>query len=161
MGSVKWLGAVVVLFAGCAPRSPGVFASQFKPPDDVAVIRAAADHFLRVFDDLDWELFRTSWASEPSVFFPSDDAPERVSGRAAVEARFRRFFDEVRAGTPGPPYLHLKPRELRVEPYGDAALVTFMLGEPPGRVPRRTLLFVREDRTWKLAHLHGSAAGPP
>src|SRR3989304_5408871 len=113
MGSVKWLGAVVVLFAGCAPRSPGVLATQLKPPDDVAVIRAAADHFLRVFDDLDWELFRTCWASEPSVFGPSDDTPERVNGRTEVEAGFRRFFDEVRAETPGPPYLHLHPRELR------------------------------------------------
>jgi ketosteroid isomerase-like protein len=136
-------------------------------PDDLAQIRAAAEWFLRVFDNLDWESFRASWSSEPTVFFPFDDTPERVTGQAAVEARFRRFFDEVRARTSGPPYLHIKPRELRVEHYGDAGLVTFMLGqppvlgEPPGRVVRRTLLFIRENETWKLAHLHASAAGQP
>jgi hypothetical protein len=43
----------------------------------------------------------------------------------------------------------------------DAGLVTFMLGQPPGRLARRTLLFVREHETWKLAHLHASAAGQP
>jgi hypothetical protein len=130
-------------------------------PDDLAQIRAAAEWFLRVFDNLDWESFRTCWSSEPTVFFPFEDTPERVTGQVAVETRFRRFFDEVRARTSGPPYLHIKPRELRVEHYGDSGLVTFMLGQPPGRLGRRTLLFVREHETWKLAHLHASAAGQP
>jgi ketosteroid isomerase-like protein len=132
-------------------------------PNDLAQIQTAAKHFLGVFDNFEWEPFCASWASEPTVFFPFDDTPERVSGQAAVEARFRRFFDEVRARKSGPPYLHIQPRELRVQQYGDAGLVTFMLDQPPvlGGPPlaRRTLLFVREKETWKLAHLHASAAG--
>ncbi|MBI1731927.1 MAG: nuclear transport factor 2 family protein [Gammaproteobacteria bacterium] len=144
-----------------APLTRPVIADQTKAADDPAPIRAAAEQFLRVFDDLDWEPFRASWAAEPSVFFPFDDTPERVTGRAAVEARFRRLFDETRARTPGPPYLHLKPRELRVERYGDAGLVTFMLGGPGERIGRRTLFFVRENGTWKLAHLHASNVDQP
>lgn len=131
--------------------------------EDVMQIRSAAKGFLEAFDNLDRDRFRATWASNPTVFFPFDDTPERVDGKAAVEARFERFFDEVRATRPGPPYLHLEPRDLRVEAYGEAALVTFMLdrspvaGSPP--IGRRTLLFVREAGAWKLAHLHASVAG--
>ena len=136
-------------------------ADKTNSADNPVPIRAAAEQFLRVFDALDWEPFRASWAAEPSVFFPFDDTPERVEGRAAVEARFRRFFDETRANTPGPPYLHLAPRDLRVERFGDAGLVTFMLDGPGERIGRRTLLFVRENGVWKLAHLHASNVAQP
>ncbi len=81
---------------------------------DVEQIRAAAAHFVHVFDNLDWDAFRACWASEPSIFFPFDDTPERVSGKTAVESRWKRFFDEARASRSGPPYLHLDPRELQV-----------------------------------------------
>ena len=151
--------AVMAAFvAGAAFTIPPANA-QSMPAADLAPVRAAVARFLRAFDNLEWEPFRASWASEPSVFFPFDDTPERVTGREAVEARFRRFFDDVKARAPGPPYLHLNPRELSVERYGDAGLVTFMLGGPTGRMARRTLLFVREGDTWKLAHMHASIAG--
>jgi hypothetical protein len=48
-----------------------------------------------------------------------------------------------------------------VDRYGDVGLVTFMfegLPELQGQVARRTLVFVREHETWKLAHLHASLA---
>ena len=144
-----------------------VAASQVKAPEDLAGVRTAAERFLRALDDLDWEPFRASWASEPTVFFPFGDTPDRVTGRTAVEARWRRFFEETRAHRPGPPYLDLKPRDLRLERLGDVALVTFMLdglSTADGRqlpLQRRTLLFVWERETWKLAHLHGSAASQP
>jgi len=101
------------------------------------------------------------------VFFPFADTPDRVIGQVAVETRWRRFFDEVRAHRAGPPYLHLKPRDLRAERYGDVGLVTFMLdglSAAGGRqlpMQRRTLVFVREAETWKLAHLHASSAAQP
>jgi ketosteroid isomerase-like protein len=158
---VHWRCVAGVLIALVWLQFVPVVASQSKGKEELAAIQAAAEHFLQVFADLDWEPFRASWASEPTVFFPFDDTPERATGRAAVEARFRRFFDEVRKRTSGPPYLNLKPLELRVERFGDAGLVTFTLGQPPGRVSRRTLLFVRENNSWKLAHLHASAAGQP
>jgi len=154
------LSIVVVAFA-IAPLTNPVMADPSNAAADPAPVRAAAEQFLRVFDNLEWEAFRANWAAEPSVFFPFDDTPERVSGRAAVEARFRKFFDETRAHTPGPPYLHLQPRELRVERHGDAGLVTFMLGGPGKRIGRRTLLFVLENGAWKLVHLHASNIAQP
>lgn len=67
----------------------------------------------------------------------------------------------------GPQYFHLKPRELRVDRYGDVAVVTFMLdgvtGATGSKLPtlRRTLVFVLEQGNWKVAHFHGSTAGAP
>jgi ketosteroid isomerase-like protein len=131
------------------------------PSQDTEPVRVAAEHFLRVFDNLEWEQFRAVWAPEPTVFFPFDAVPERATGRAAVEATFQRFFDQTRATRPGPPYLHLNPRELLIERYGDTGIVTFMLGASGGRVGRRTLVFVRVKNEWKLVHLHASTAGQP
>jgi hypothetical protein len=36
-----------------------------------------------------------------------------------------------------------------------------MLGGPGERIGRRTLLFVIENGTWKLAHLHASNLAQP
>jgi hypothetical protein len=144
-----------------------VTPSQVKAPEDLAGVRAAAERFLCTLDDLDWATFQTSWSSDPTVFFPFGDTPDRVSGKTAVESRWRRFFEETRAHRPGPPYLHLKPRDLRLERLGDVGVVTFMLdglSTADGRplpLQRRTLLFVWERETWKLAHLHASAASQP
>ena len=119
--------------------------------EDASEIRAAAENF---FDDLDWERFAACWSSDPTVFVPGDDA--RLNGRAAVLTRFRRMFDQIPLRSSGPPYLHLKPRHLRIDRYGDAGLVTFTLGDPPGPIPLRSLLFVRESGAWKLAHAHAT-----
>lgn len=103
----------------------------------------------------------------PPSFFPFGDTPARVAGQVAVEARWRRFFEEVRARRPGSPYLHLKPLDLRVDRYRDVGLVTFVLDRPSsvdGRqlpLQRRTLLFVRQHDAWKLAHMHASGASQP
>jgi hypothetical protein len=137
-------------------------AVESKATEEVAGIRQAADRFLRALDDLDWERFRASWASEPTVFFPFADTPDRATGLLAVEERWRRFFEETRVRRSGPPYLNLKPRNIRTERYGDVGLVTFTLELTlDGRklpLQRRTLLFIREGNAWKLAHMHASGA---
>lgn len=154
--------ASVMLASGCTASRFSVPPVQSTPTDQAALV-AAAEHFLRVFDNLEFEPFEAAWSSSRSVFFPFRDTPERVEG-AAVGERFRQFFADVRSTRPGPPYLHLEPRELRAEVIGDAGLVTFMLGRAPGEVSRRTAFFARERGAWKLRHLHASnmpAAEPP
>ncbi|HSB41278.1 MAG TPA: nuclear transport factor 2 family protein, partial [Methylomirabilota bacterium] len=116
--------------AGCGGTRVGADVGDrlaVQVSEDVIGIHAAAERFLRALDDLDWDPFRASWASNPTVFFPFGDTPERVAGQAAVEARWRRFFEEARARRPGPPYLNLKPLDIRTERYGDVGLVTFTL----------------------------------
>lgn len=145
--------AMLMLCAGCAnagspPPAPA-------PPEAASEVRVAAEKFLVAFDNLEWEAFKASWAASPSVFFPFPDTPRRIDGKAEVERVFAAFFKDVRATTPGPPYLHLSPQELQVQVFGDSALVTFMLIREH-RVSRRSLLFVREAGEWKLAHMHAS-----
>jgi SnoaL-like protein len=173
MRHIKWVLAflyiaVVALFAvATAPAlaQTSVAASQSKAREDLVGIQAAAERFLRALDNLDWEPFRASWAAEPTVFFPFGDTPDRVTGQVVVEARWRRFFEEARSRRPGPPYLNLKPLDIRTERYGDVGLVTFTLELTVGgrQLPlqRRTLLFVREDDAWKLTHMHASGASQP
>jgi hypothetical protein len=157
--------ALVAVSAACALAQTSATAAQYKASEDLAGLHAAVERFLRALDNLDWESFRGSWASEPTVFFPFGDTPDRVTGQVAVESRWRRFFEEARARGSGPPYLHLKPRDLRAERYGDVGLVTFTLELTVGgrQLPlqRRTLLFVRDHDAWKLAHMHASGASQP
>ena len=141
-----------------SPRETAAAAAARYGTDRAALVQAA-EHFLKVFDNLDWEPFAATWSASPSVFFPFTDTPERVEG-PAVAARFQSFFKEMRAARPGPPYLRLNPQELRAEVVGSTGLVTFMLGRSPGGVGRRTLVFVREGGQWKLAHLHASNTAP-
>ena len=122
--------------------------------DDANEIQVAAEYFLCALDNLDWEQFVACWSSDPSAFYPGDDT--RVDGRTAVLTRFRTMFDQIPLRAPGPPYLHLKPRNLRINRYGDAGLVTFMLPDRPGPTPLRSLFFIRESGAWKLAHLHAT-----
>jgi hypothetical protein len=163
------LYVAVVALLPVAPTSAlaqtSVTASQATVPEDLVAIHAAAERLLRALDNLDWDPFRASWASNPTVFFPFGDTPERVTGQVAVEGRWRRFFEEARARRPGPPYLNLKPLDVRTERYGDVGLVTFTLELTVGgrQLPlqRRTLLFVREHDAWKVAHMHASGATQP
>jgi hypothetical protein len=168
---IKWLQpscyvtVIVLLPVAAPPALAQTIASQSRVSEDVKGIQAAAERFLRALDDLDWDPFRASWASNPTVFFPFGDTPEGVTGQAAVEARWRRFFEEARARRPGPPYLNLKPLDIRTERYRDVGVVTFTLELTVGgrQLPlqRRTLLFVREHDAWKLAHMHASGASQP
>lgn len=150
---------IVLLALACQPPRALEPPAPSAPERDRAELVQAAEHFLRVFDHMEWEPFRAAWSAAPSVFFPFRDTPERVEG-PAVATRFRTFFDEVKATREGPPYLRLEPQQLRAEVIGSTGLVTFMLGRSPGAVGRRTLLFVREGGQWKLAHMHASNTEP-
>ena len=99
--------------------------------DDANEIQVAAEHFLSALDNLDWEQFVGCWSSDPSAFYPGDDT--RVDGHTAVLTRFRTMFDQIPLRAPGPPYLQLKPRNLRINRYGDAGLSHSCF--PTGPVP--------------------------
>ncbi len=133
--------------------------------DSVAAHRAAIG-FLAAFDSLQWDPFLSYVADDVTMFFPFVDSPSRADGRTAFAARFRPFFDDgraarVRAGSPNPPFLHLDPRDLKVQMAGEVAVVTFHLGaQSPAR---RSLIFQHTGGQWKLIHWHASPApaAPP
>ena len=78
-----WFAIVLVAASASTIAQAPVANSQSKTAEDLTAIRAAAEEFLRALDNLDWEPLRASWASNPSVFFPFADTPDRVSGFAA------------------------------------------------------------------------------
>lgn len=148
---------IVILAPACQPHLAPHPMSRASAGSDHAELVQAAEYFLHVFDNMEWEPFRAAWSAAPSAFFLFRDTFERVDG-AAVATRFQAFFDEVKATREEPPYLRLNPLQFRAEVMGSTGLVTFTLGRPPGSIGRRTLRFVRESGQWKLAHLHASNA---
>ena len=134
------------------------------PAADSAAAHGAAVAFLAAFDSLHWEPFRAYLADDVTMFFPFPDTPSRADGRAAVEARFKPFFEQGSAALArtGRTRQGLAPRDLRVQMAGDAAIVSFHLGtETPSR---RSLVFGRNAAgAWKLVHWHASSApvAPP
>ncbi len=127
---------------------------------DAVGVQGAVEEFLQAFDALDWERFRQCFAPEAMVFFPFDSQPRRAQGSEAVEAVFKRFFDEVRTHAAGPPYLHLTPHDLTIQVWQDIALVTFHLDRTSG-VGRRTVVMQRQAQQWRIIHLHASNITEP
>lgn len=129
------------------------------PPGDSTAVVEAVDRLLRAFENLDWETFRGSFAEDATVFSPLPDAPER----SGYESVFRSVFESIRErarqeGADGPPFMQIRPRDLRVRVTEGAALVTFHLGGPgDGEVGRRTLVLRETGGRWRIVHVHASA----
>ncbi len=111
--------------------------------------------FIRAFDALDWESFRSFFANDATVFYPRGFT-RRASGRSEFEANFRKVFEQIRAGRTQPPYLDIQPRDLQIQRFGDVAIVTFHLDDRPGVLNRRTLVLRKMKGQWKIVHLHAS-----
>ena len=123
-------------------------------------VQAAAAAFVEAFNNLDWEKFRLGFTDDATVFFPFPQAPQRASGRAEDEAVFKRFFDEGRKRKGAPPYLNIEPKGMQIQVLGDAAIVTFHLGDDD-TVGRRTLVYQNQKGRWLIAHLHASSLARP
>ena len=151
------LALACVIIAGFASRAEAAKAPASAWPADSTAVHAALSHFLTAFENLDWEPFRRSFDDSATVFFPPPETQERLTGRAAYEAGFKRIFDAIRPTNPnGPPYQSLVPEDLRIESLGpEAALVSFQIrnGE---RIARRTIVFRKRGDQWLIAHLHAS-----
>lgn len=152
-------GALAAALTACrtVPAAPSPRAAAV---DSAGAHRAAAG-FLAAFDSLRWEPFRAYFADDITMFFPFGDTPRRADGRAAVEARFKPFFDQGRVALErsGRTRQGLAPNDLVVQAFGDAAVVSFHLGGE--RPARRSLVFRRTaSGEWKLAHWHASPSPP-
>lgn len=132
------------------------FTAGATPGTEEASVRQALKRLLTAFENLDWDAFRGCFDDDATVFFPVPGWPERSEGRAAYEARFRQVFDETRASSPGPPFQHLDPEDLRIDVLGaDAAVATFHLRNAQ-RLARRTVVFRKVGGGWRILHLHAS-----
>ena len=124
-------------------------------------LRTAFEQFIRAFEDLDWQTFRTSFSDDATVFYPRG-VPARADGREQYEANFKAVFEQLRMGKAGPPYHTIRPKQLQTQMIGDeVAVVTFHLDDRPGELNRRTIVFRKMPVGWKIVHLHASEVSLP
>jgi ketosteroid isomerase-like protein len=122
-------------------------------------VEQAFNHFIAAFNNLDWDLFRKTLADDVSVFNPDiaeTSSVNRLDGRDLVEAGFKSVFAATREKNSGPPYLHIVPKNVRIQRYNDSAIVTFEFEREGNSFGRRTIVFHRESAGWKIVHIHAS-----
>lgn len=123
-------------------------------------VEQAVSRFLTAFDNLDWPVFRSCFSKSPTVFFPFPQMPRRVEGEE-FDKVFQDLFDSSRKqaaaqGKTTPPFLNIKPEDMRVDRLTDeVAVVTFHLHAEP-RLGRRTIILQKFPNGWKIVHIHAS-----
>jgi ketosteroid isomerase-like protein len=118
-------------------------------------VREALARLVTAFDNLEWESFRLAFDDDATVFYPRA-FPERATGRVEFEKTFKTVFEEIRSGRASAPYMDIRPRELKLQIFGDMAVATFHLDDRPGFLNRRTIVMKNGTAGWKIVHLHAS-----
>ena len=167
----RLLTAMLALGASAAPAGAATQHRASSPTPHSAVSARATDcdgpadlcvffdRYLAAFNARDFDAFRATFADDITVFFDRPLPPERA-GRTAVEAVFRRGFaySHPPAGTPQPPLPPpLVPVDLRLQVYGDVAVISFLV-RTPGELARRTLVVRRQVDGWRVVHIHASSS---
>jgi SnoaL-like domain len=133
---------------------PSVFA-QSQPPPVESEVKDALTRFTRAFDDFDWEGFRLAFDDNATVFYPRA-VPERANGRTEFEKTFKTVFEQIRSSKTAAPYMDIQPKEMRIQLFGNMAIVTFHLDDREGFLNRRTIVLNKTEKGWKIVHLHAS-----
>ena len=122
-------------------------------------VEEAFKRFIVAFNNLDWDAFRSTLADDVTVFNPDiPEAPslDRLDGRQQVEEGFKKVFVASRKQSNGPPYLHIVPKNVRIQMLDESAIVTFEFDRDGNSFGRRTLVFHHGSQGWKIAHIHAS-----
>lgn len=115
------------------------------------------DYYLSAFNARDWDAFRATLDDSITVMFDRPAPPQRMDGRRAVEAMFRRVFPPP--GSAPAAASPIVPAHLKAQDFGDVVVVSFeFAGEDA--VSRRTVVLHRTRDHWRVVHIHGSS-GPP
>ena len=128
--------------------------------DATAPVCALLREFITAFNARDFEAFRRTSSDDISFFVDRPYPPRRLDGRAAAEAVFSAGFAPYGPSAVGAkPALPtpIVPSHLRVQTYGDVAVITFELVRPT-ELARRTLVARRESGVWRIVHIHASSA---
>lgn len=132
---------------------------QAQNNDSIAVMKAA-ENFVTAFNHFKWEAFRSSFTNDATMFHPVWEQGKRRAGKQEIEATwievFPEFIDSSNTAT-----LHISPKDIHIQLYGNTAVVTFHLGDGITRLSRRTLVMVKRKKEWKIVHLHASYVTAP
>ena len=124
----------------------------------LALASTKFDAFITAFNALDWESFRACFADDASLFNP--DIPgaislHRLDGRSEIERSFRVVFGSPPAGSAksGP---NIVPDNIRIQRFGETAILTFEFKRPNHSFGRRTIIMNRRSGDWRIVHIHAS-----
>jgi len=121
-----------------------------------AEIERVVTGFLAAVDAGDRASLGECFATEATMYFPFDDTPDLVEGRAAILQRFDRLFGAWRRRGLSTPYVGFSPKQFRARAAGPGhALATFTVGIE-GAPGRRSVLLRQCGAGWKILHLHAS-----
>ena len=129
---------------------------------EAEAIGKVLDEFIEALNTADLQRYVALFTPDATAFFPLSEVPLRLENKEQITAVFGTFFEGVRRGNPGPRYMNLAPADLKLQRYGDAAIVTFHL-KGGTMISRRTLVLVKREGKWMIVHLHASSleAGAP
>ncbi len=119
--------------------------------------------FIRAFENGGIDVMEASFSADSFVFplatMANENKPQiqtsdykRVKGMGPT---MRNLVASFRERDTGPPYMTLDPKDLEVQMFSDAAVVTFHL-ENDRSLARRTFVLAKEGNSWKIVHLHAS-----
>lgn len=149
------LCCAAALLMPLAAHAAAVSSPSSKSAPAAGSAGAAAAEFVAAFNALDRSRFDPLFADDVTLFFPS--APfevRRVDGKEAVLKWFGKFFDAARSRGGK---LNIQPLDLRVQDYGNVAVVTFHLAGGADEIGRRTLVLRKHGSDWRIVHLHASS----
>ncbi len=125
-------------------------------PESNTNVRETLNGFFRAVESMQVDRIAPFFEEDAQMFSPLGTYPARLDGRAAILAQFKAIADAIKQ-MPSP--LKIDPQQLIVREFGDFAIVTFHLNLP-GPLHRRTFILHRTAASWRIAHIHASAATP-
>jgi ketosteroid isomerase-like protein len=116
--------------------------------------------FITAFAQFDWNTFRSCFSDDATIFFPAWEEGTRRIGRKEFEKTWTDIFPEF-IDSSKKFDLKIDPENIFIQMYDHSSIVTFHLGEKSKYLSRRTLVFIKENNVWKIAHLHASNVTKP
>jgi ketosteroid isomerase-like protein len=131
------------------------FSLKAQNKESIAVMKSATD-FVTAFNNFDWTTFRASFTDDATIFYPFWNQASRIQGKREIESVWLTIFPEF-VDTKNTRKLQINPKDINIQFYHQTAIVTFHSGSGGNTLSRRTLVMVKENENWKIAHLHASS----
>ena len=147
MASFKFLSVLLILISSCSNV-------RGQNNDSLNVMRAT-EKFLYAFNNFNWPVFRDSFDSSATIFYPEWQPARRVVGKVEIEKTWLELFPEF-ADSANTSKMNITPKDIFVQLYGETAIVSFHLGDGKAWLSRRTLAMLKRKNDWKIIHLHAS-----
>ena len=149
-GPVRISAFVVLALAMGLSHAAPAQSSCIQPAEACAFFNT----FLTALNKRDWPAFRATLDDSISVFLEDPAPGKRFDGRMPAESLFASIFPAPGTSPQSLPPA-IVPTHLRIQSFGDVAIITFEILRPQ-TLARRTLVVHRGAHGWHMVHIHGS-----